>query len=202
MRKITHLVKVGKVNIGGNSPIVVQSMTDTDTADIKKTVSQIEELYNSGSELIRVTVNNAESAKSIKTIKSILMDKNIDVPIVGDFHFIGHKLLRDYPECAEQLDKYRINPGNLGTGNRKDDNFKTFIEIAKDLDKPVRIGVNAGSLEKDILEKYKEPCPEALVESALRNIKILEDEDFFNLKISVKSSDIFLIFGTCMTDLY
>ena len=151
MRKITHLVKVGKVNIGGNSPIVVQSMTDTDTADIKKTVSQIEELYNSGSELIRVTVNNAESAKSIKTIKSMLMDKNIDVPIVGDFHFIGHKLLRDYPECAEQLDKYRINPGNLGTGNRKDDNFKTFIEIAKDLDKPVRIGVNAGSLDQELL---------------------------------------------------
>ena len=151
MRKITHLVKVGKVNIGGNSPIVVQSMTDTDTADVKKTVSQIEELYNSGSELIRVTVNNAESAKSIKTIKSMLRDKNIDVPIVGDFHFIGHKLLKDYPECAEQLDKYRINPGNLGTGNRKDDNFKTFIEIAKDLNKPVRIGVNAGSLDQELL---------------------------------------------------
>ena len=96
-------------------------------------------------------MNNAESAKSIKTIKSMLMDKNIDVPIVGDFHFIGHKLLRDYPECAEQLDKYRINPGNLGTGNRKDDNFKTFIEIAKDLDKPVRIGVNAGSLDQELL---------------------------------------------------
>ena len=152
MRKITHVVNVGNVKVGGNNPIVVQSMTDTDTADVNKTVNQIQELYNAGSELVRVTVNNIESAKAITDIKNILTDKGINVPIIGDFHFIGHKILRSVPSCAENLDKYRINPGNLGTGNRKDDNFKTFIDIAKDLNKPVRIGVNAGSLDQELLK--------------------------------------------------
>ncbi|KAA1297454.1 MAG: flavodoxin-dependent (E)-4-hydroxy-3-methylbut-2-enyl-diphosphate synthase [SAR202 cluster bacterium] len=152
MRKITHVVNVGGVKVGGNNPIVVQSMTDTDTSDINKTVNQIEELYNAGSEIVRVTVNNVESAKAISKIKPILSDKGINIPIIGDFHFIGHKILRTVPECAENLDKYRINPGNLGSGNRKDDNFKTFIDIAKDLDKPVRIGVNAGSLDQELLD--------------------------------------------------
>ena len=151
MRKITHVVNVGNVKVGGNNPIVVQSMTDTDTADVNKTVNQIQELYNAGSELVRVTVNNIESAKAITDIKNILTDKGINVPIIGDFHFIGHKILRSVPSCAENLDKYRINPGNLGTGNKKDDNFKTFIDIAKDLNKPVRIGVNAGSLDQELL---------------------------------------------------
>jgi len=180
MRRITHVVKVGDVNIGGNNPVVVQSMTDTDTSDITKTVAQIEELYNAGSEMIRLTVNNVESAKSIKPIKKILIDKNIDVPIIGDFHFIGHQLLTSVPECAEELDKYRINPGNLGIGNKKDNNFKTFIEIAKDLDKPIRIGVNAGSLDQELLDskmdnnvRLKNPKSseeiesEALISSAL-----------------------------------
>tara|TARA_Y100000768_G_scaffold348721_1_gene297807 strand:+ start:5961 stop:7184 length:1224 start_codon:yes stop_codon:yes gene_type:complete len=189
LRKITHLVKVGNKNIGGINPIVVQSMTDTYTADIDKTVSQIEELYNAGSEIIRVTVNNAESAKAIKPIKKILEDKDINVPIVGDFHFIGHKLLKDIPECAEYLDKYRINPGNLGLGNRKDDNFKTFIEIAKDLNKPVRIGVNAGSLDPELLDskmdenfKIKKPKSAEEVESdALISSALLSYEKALDL---------------------
>ena len=151
MRKITHVVKVGDVKIGGTNPIVIQSMTDTDTTNIPKTVTQIEELYNAGSEIVRLTINNVEAAKSVTTIKKQLLDKDIKIPLIGDFHFIGHKILKSVPECAANLDKYRINPGNLGKGNRKDDNFKTFIEIAKELNKPVRIGVNAGSLDQELL---------------------------------------------------
>tara|TARA_B100001146_G_scaffold86199_1_gene76549 strand:- start:6601 stop:7797 length:1197 start_codon:yes stop_codon:yes gene_type:complete len=152
MKTVTHVVNIGGIEVGGSNPIVIQSMTDTDTSDIISTVSQIEELYNAGSQIVRVTVNNTAAAKAIEEIKTRLSDKDIYVPIVGDFHFIGHKILRDVPKCAELLDKYRINPGNLGKGNRKDENFKTFIDIAKDLDKPVRIGVNAGSLDQELLD--------------------------------------------------
>jgi (E)-4-hydroxy-3-methylbut-2-enyl-diphosphate synthase len=152
MKTETHVVNIGGIEIGGSNPIVIQSMTDTDTSDIISTVSQIEELYYAGSQIVRVTVNNTVAAKAIEEIKTRLSDKDIYVPIVGDFHFIGHKILRDVPKCAELLDKYRINPGNLGKGNRKDENFKTFIDIAKDLDKPIRIGVNAGSLDQELLD--------------------------------------------------
>ena len=152
MKTETHVVNIGGVGVGGSNPIVIQSMTDTDTSDIINTVSQIEELYHAGSQIVRVTVNNTAAAKAIEEIKKRLSDKDIYVPIVGDFHFIGHKILRDVPKCAELLDKYRINPGNLGKGNRKDENFKTFIDIAKDLDKPIRIGVNAGSLDRELLD--------------------------------------------------
>ena len=152
MKTDTHVVNVGGIEIGGSNPIVIQSMTDTDTSDIISTVSQIEELYQAGSQIVRVTVNNSAAAKAIEEIKTRLSDKDIFVPIVGDFHFIGHKILRNVPKCAELLDKYRINPGNLGKGNKKDANFKTFIDIAKDLDKPVRIGVNAGSLDQELLD--------------------------------------------------
>ena len=184
MRKITHVVKVGNIKIGGTNPIVVQSMTDTDTSDIPKTVNQIEELYNAGSEIVRLTINNIEAAKSVAPIKKQLLDKDIKVPLIGDFHFIGHKILQAVPECAEYLDKYRINPGNLGKGDRKDDNFKTFIELAKDFNKPVRIGVNAGSLDQELLnfkmeENNKLKIPksaenvesEALISSALISYK-------------------------------
>jgi len=177
MKTDTHVVNIGGIEVGGSNPIVIQSMTDTDTSDIINTVSQIEELYNAGSQIVRVTVNNTAAAKAIEEIKIRLSDKNIYVPIVGDFHFIGHKILRDVPKCAELLDKYRINPGNLGKGNRKDENFKTFIDIAKDLDKPVRIGVNAGSLDQELLnikmDEYsgdktsQEIESDALVSSAL-----------------------------------
>jgi (E)-4-hydroxy-3-methylbut-2-enyl-diphosphate synthase len=152
MKTETHVVNIGGIGVGGSNPIVIQSMTDTDTSDIISTVSQIEELYYAGSQIVRVTVNNTVAAKAIEEIKTRLSDKDIYVPIVGDFHFIGHKILRDVPKCAELLDKYRINPGNLGKGNRKDENFKTFIDIAKDLDKPIRIGVNAGSLDQELLD--------------------------------------------------
>ena len=152
MKTETHVVNIGGIGVGGSNPIVIQSMTDTDTSDIINTVSQIEELYHAGSQIVRVTVNNTAAAKAIEEIKKRLLDKDIYVPIVGDFHFIGHKILRDVPKCAELLDKYRINPGNLGKGNRKDENFKTFIDIAKDLDKPIRIGVNAGSLDQELLD--------------------------------------------------
>ena len=152
MKTETHVVNIGGIGVGGSNPIVIQSMTDTDPSDIINTVSQIEELYHAGSQIVRVTVNNTAAARAIEEIKTRLSDKDIYVPIVGDFHFIGHKILRDVPKCAELLDKYRINPGNLGKGNRKDENFKTFIDIAKDLDKPIRIGVNAGSLDQELLD--------------------------------------------------
>jgi len=126
-------------------------MTDTDTADIEKTVAQVALLAEAGSEIVRVTVNNSAAAEAVPEVRKRLADSGYDVPLVGDFHFIGHRLLRDYPELARTLDKFRINPGNVGRGARHDENFTTFIEIAKDLGKPVRIGVNAGSLDPDVM---------------------------------------------------
>jgi (E)-4-hydroxy-3-methylbut-2-enyl-diphosphate synthase len=126
-------------------------MTDTDTADIEKTVAQVALLAEAGSEIVRVTVNNSAAAEAVPEVRKRLADSGCDVPLVGDFHFIGHRLLRDYPELARTLDKFRINPGNVGRGARHDENFTTFIEIAKDLGKPVRIGVNAGSLDPDVM---------------------------------------------------
>ncbi|MCH9037642.1 MAG: flavodoxin-dependent (E)-4-hydroxy-3-methylbut-2-enyl-diphosphate synthase [Chloroflexi bacterium] len=150
-RRITKVVRVGDVHIGGGHPIVVQSMTDTDTADIEATVTQVKLLADAGSELVRVTVNNDAAAGAVPEIRSRLDALGCDVPLIGDFHFIGHRLLHNHPDCAETLAKFRINPGNVGKGPRHDENFRSFIEVARDLDKPVRIGVNAGSLDQEVL---------------------------------------------------
>ena len=179
-RRKSNLVKVGNVSIGSNSPIVVQSMTDTDTTDVVKTVNQIKELCDAGSEIVRITVNNDQAAKCVEIIKKNLIDDGYEIPLVGDFHFIGHRLLTNNKSCAEKLDKYRINPGNVGRGNKRDENFEMFIKVAVENNKPVRIGVNAGSLDSELLDlkmeinsKRKNPLSselvenEALVESAL-----------------------------------
>ena len=179
-RRKTREIKVGKVKVGGDNPISVQSMTNTLTTDIKGTINQINEIHNEGADIVRVSCPDELSSKSLKEII-----KHIDVPIVADIHFHYKRAIEAAESGASCL---RINPGNIGNVKR----IKEIVKAAKDNDCSIRIGVNAGSLEKDILEKYKEPCPEALVESAMRNIKILEDADFYNLKISVKSSDVFL----------
>jgi (E)-4-hydroxy-3-methylbut-2-enyl-diphosphate synthase len=182
LKKLTHQVKIGSVVVGGGSPIVVQSMTNTDTADIQKTVEQVFELWKAGSEIVRVTVNNEASADAIPKIVEELKQRNCFVPIVGDFHFNGHKLLQAYPECAKLLAKYRINPGNVGKGSRRDEQFEAMINIAKTYEKPVRIGVNWGSLDQaklavmmDENAKLKNPLSsdalmrEALIQSALES---------------------------------
>lgn len=153
LRKITHAVMVGNVQVGGGAPIVVQSMTNTDTANVTATVRQIIELANAGSELVRITVNSEEAAAAVADIKNQLIQKDCFVPIVGDFHFNGHKLLEKYPDCAQALDKYRINPGNVGRGKSRDPQFQQMIEFACQYDKPVRIGVNGGSLDQAVLTR-------------------------------------------------
>lgn len=150
-RKQTHPVLVGNIKVGGGAPIVVQSMTNTDTADIPGSVKQIMELSKAGSELVRITVNSEEAAKAVPEIHNQLVQKGFSVPIVGDFHFNGHKLLEKYPECAQSLAKYRINPGNVGRGKNRDPQFQQMIEFACQYDKPVRIGVNGGSLDQSVL---------------------------------------------------
>ena len=153
LRKITQGVWVGNVKVGGGAPIVVQSMTNTDTADIAGTVKQIIELSTAGSEVVRITVNSEEAAQAVPAIKAQLLTQNFTVPIVGDFHFNGHKLLEKYPECAAALDKYRINPGNVGRGKARDPQFQQMIEYACHYNKPVRIGVNGGSLDQAVLTR-------------------------------------------------
>lgn len=152
-RKNTHSVMVGNVKVGGGAPIVIQSMTNTDTTDIASTVKQIMELSDAGSELVRITVNNEEAAQAVPAIRNELNRKGYSVPIVGDFHFNGHKLLEKYPDCAAALDKYRINPGNVGKGKKRDPQFAQMIEFACQYDKPVRIGVNGGSLDQSVLTR-------------------------------------------------
>ena len=152
-RKHTQQVLVGQVKVGGGAPIVVQSMTNTDTADVTATVQQIIELSNVGSEIVRVTVNTEESAKAVPDIVNLLAQNGFSVPIVGDFHFNGHKLLEKYPDCAQALSKYRINPGNVGKGKARDPQFQQMIELACRYDKPVRIGVNGGSLDQLVLTR-------------------------------------------------
>src|SRR5216110_493419 len=147
-RRTTIPVNVGGVWVGGSHPIAVQSMTNTDTADVAATVEQSAALALAGSELVRVTVNTREAARAVPEIVARLRDRHIDVPIVGDFHYNGHILLREYPGCASALDKYRINPGNVGMGRQHDDNFRSIIEIAMEHNKAVRIGVNWGSLDQ------------------------------------------------------
>ena len=153
LRKITQQVLVGNVKVGGGAPIVVQSMTNTDTANVKATVTQILELAKAGSELVRITVNSEEAAAAVASIKEQLLAQNCTVPIVGDFHFNGHKLLEKYPDCAAALDKYRINPGNVGRGKARDPQFQQMIEFACKYNKPVRIGVNGGSLDQAVLTR-------------------------------------------------
>ncbi|APC97177.1 flavodoxin-dependent (E)-4-hydroxy-3-methylbut-2-enyl-diphosphate synthase [Francisella frigiditurris] len=184
----TNVVKVGDVLIGGENPVVVQSMTDTYTADIEKTVQQILALHRAGSELVRITVNDEEAASAVPEIKQRLEQVGCFVPLVGDFHYNGHTLLTKYPECATALAKYRINPGNVGFGKKKDTQFAQIIEIAIKNDKPVRIGVNWGSLDQALLAKLidenvakENPLPlrevmhKALITSALESAKYAED---------------------------
>jgi len=179
-RKITKVINVGKVKIGGDNPISVQSMTNTLTKEVSKTINQINEITEEGADIVRVSCPDRDSTNALKEIT-----KNIQVPLVADIHFHYKRAIEAAENGAKCL---RINPGNIGDEKK----IKEIIYAAKSNDCSLRIGVNAGSLEKDILEKYKEPCPEALVESALRNIQIVEDQDFFNFKVSVKSSDVFL----------
>ncbi len=179
-RKKTKEIKVGNVLVGGDSKISVQSMTNTLTTNIKETVNQIHTLEAAGADIVRVSCPDEESTKSLKEIV-----KQVKVPIVADIHFHYKRAIEAASMGASCL---RINPGNIGSKDRVLD----IIKAAKDNNCSVRIGVNAGSLDKTLLEKYKEPCPDALVESAMYNVKLLEDNDFFNFKISVKSSDVFL----------
>jgi (E)-4-hydroxy-3-methylbut-2-enyl-diphosphate synthase len=152
-RKLTEAVLVGNVKVGGGAPIVVQSMTNTDTANIEATVKQVMELANAGSELVRITVNNEAAAQAVPEIRRQLDANGFSVPLVGDFHFNGHKLLEMYPECAKALGKFRINPGNVGKGAKRDTQFQQMIECAVKYDKPVRIGVNGGSLDQTVLTR-------------------------------------------------
>jgi len=152
-RARTRQVVVGGVTLGGGAPIVVQSMTNTDTADVAATVAQVRALAEAGSELVRITVNTAEAAAAVATIRAQLDAQGCTVPLIGDFHFNGHKLLTDYPECARALAKYRINPGNVGRGTKRDPQFAVMIEKAIEYGKPVRIGVNWGSLDADLLTR-------------------------------------------------
>ncbi|MEK7361777.1 MAG: flavodoxin-dependent (E)-4-hydroxy-3-methylbut-2-enyl-diphosphate synthase [Pseudomonadota bacterium] len=153
LRKNTRQVRIGDVLVGGGAPIVVQSMTNTDTADARATAQQVHDLARAGSELVRITVNTAEAAAQVAHIRDDLARRDCAVPLVGDFHFNGHRLLSQYPGCAEALAKYRINPGNVGKGSKRDDQFATMIEMACKFGKPVRIGVNWGSLDQELLAR-------------------------------------------------
>ena len=186
-RRKSNEVCIGDVKVGGNNPIVIQSMTDTNTSEIDKTTNQIVELFNAGSEIIRVTVNDSEAIKAVPYIKEKLNKLDINVPIVGDFHFNGHILLTKYSNDAKYLDKFRINPGNVGKQNKKDKNFSSMIEVACDLDKPIRIGVNWGSLDQELLAEkldannllktpklLDEVICETVIDSALASSKFAE----------------------------
>ena len=187
-RHPTQAVKIGNVVVGGDAPIVVQSMTNTDTADIIRTTIQVEALSRAGSELVRITVNNEEAADAVVQIRERLDAMNCYVPLIGDFHFNGHKLLSKYPECAKSLAKYRINPGNVGRGKKRDEQFAQMIEFACRYDKPVRIGVNWGSLDQELLARkldanakldtpleLEKVTHDALIESALSSAQRAEE---------------------------
>lgn len=178
----TIITQIDHIKLGGGLPVVVQSMTNTDTSDIKKTVNQISDLVRAGSEMVRLTVNNHHAAAAISEIKNKLIAQNINVPLIGDFHFNGHKLLTENPDCAQALSKYRINPGNVGKGKKRDIQFATMIELACQYDKPVRIGVNWGSLDQQLLASLmdqnsqlarpataQEIMRQAVIESALQS---------------------------------
>ena len=186
-RRSCIAVRVGSVTVGGDAPIVVQSMTNTDTADVDATAEQVAELAQAGSELVRVTVNTEEAAAAVPLIRERLAAQGVNAPLIGDFHFNGHRLLSQHPACAEVLDKYRINPGNVGRGRKKDEQFATIVEIACRYDKPVRIGVNWGSLDQELAgrlmdENARLPAPkpaaavmhEAMIRSALDSARRAE----------------------------
>ena len=179
-RRKTKVINVGNVKIGGDNPISVQSMTNTLTTDVKATINQINDIAEEGADIVRVSCPDEDSSKALKEII-----KHVSIPVVADIHFHYKRAIEAAESGASCL---RINPGNIGSKDR----VLEIVRAAKDNNCSIRIGVNAGSLDKILLEKYKEPCPEALVESARYNIRLLEDNDFFNFKISVKSSDIFL----------
>jgi len=179
-RRKTKTINVGDVKVGGENPITVQSMTNTLTSDVKSTIKQIQEIQSEGADIVRVSCPDESSSKALKEIT-----KHINIPIVADIHFHYKRAIEAAENGASCL---RINPGNIGDKKK----IVEVVKSARDNNCSIRVGVNAGSLEKDVLERFKEPCPEALVESAIRNIKILEDMDFSNLKVSVKSSDVFL----------
>src|SRR5580693_7901461 len=186
-RRKAVVVDVGGVKVGGDHPIVVQSMTNTDTADSPSTVNQVMALARAGSELVRVTVNTEQAAAAVPRIVDALDKFGVRVPIIGDFHYNGHLLLKKYPECARALAKYRINPGNVGIGRKDDSNFRTMIEVAVENQKPVRIGVNWGSLDQALLTRMmdensrlaepkdaREVTMEAMVVSALNSAELAE----------------------------
>jgi (E)-4-hydroxy-3-methylbut-2-enyl-diphosphate synthase len=202
---MTKSVQIGAVSVGGGAPIVVQSMTNTDTADAQGTAQQVAELARAGSELVRITVDREESAAAVPHIKDKLDKMGVDVPLVGDFHYNGHTLLTNYPACAEALAKYRINPGNVGFKEKKDRNFASMIDVALKFDKPVRIGVNWGSLDQAMLAslmdenaKSANPMParavmhEAIVRSGIESALAAEDQGLARSKIiiSAKCSEV------------
>ena len=204
-RRSSAGVKVGNVMVGGDAPVVVQSMTNTDTADADGTARQVADLHRAGSEVVRITVDREDAAKAVPYIREKLDNWGFDVPLVGDFHYIGHQLLTKYPDCAQALAKYRINPGNVGRRAKKESQFSTMIEVALKYDRPVRIGVNLGSLDEELLvklmdENSKAEQPkdasvvthEALVESALSNARRAEELGMSKNKIilSCKVSEV------------
>ena len=187
-RRASVAVDVGGVIVGGGAPVVVQSMTNTDTADIDGTVAQVAALFKAGSEMVRITVDRNESAAAVPRIRDRLVRLGLDVPLIGDFHYIGHQLLADYPDCAEALAKYRINPGNVGFKDKKDKQFADIVEMAIRYDKPVRIGVNWGSLDQELLTRLmdenqangfplsaRQVTREAIVQSALLSAELAEE---------------------------
>ena len=187
-RRQSVAVDVGGVIVGGGAPVVVQSMTNTDTADIDGTVAQVAALHRAGSEIVRITVDRDESAAAVPKIRERLMRLNIDVPLVGDFHYVGHQLLADHPACAEALAKYRINPGNVGFKDKRDKQFSAIVEMAIRYDKPVRIGVNWGSLDQELLTRLmdenqnrgspmtaQEVMREAICQSAILSANLAEE---------------------------
>ncbi|BBU68823.1 flavodoxin-dependent (E)-4-hydroxy-3-methylbut-2-enyl-diphosphate synthase [Fluviibacter phosphoraccumulans] len=186
-RKLTRTVSIGPVAMGGGAPVVVQAMTNTDTADVLKTAIQVAELARAGAEMVRITVNSPEAAAAVPEIRDQLLRMDVDVPLIGDFHYNGHRLLTDYPACAEALAKFRINPGNVGFGKKKDEQFAQMIELAVRYNKPVRIGVNWGSLDQSVLARVmdanataanprsaNEVMREALILSALESAALAE----------------------------
>ena len=213
IRRETLSVKVGNILVGSNHPIVVQSMTNTDTEDVIATVKQTAELYKAGSEVVRLTVNTTNAGSKIKEIKQRLHDMGINVPLVGDFHFNGHKILAESPECGKYLDKYRINPGNVGRGSRRDEQFAYMIKSAIDNNKPVRIGVNWGSLDQELLAQMMDSNAKllqpfdvnqvmrnALVHSALQSAEqamelgLSEDKIIISCKVS-QVQDLILVYS-------
>ena len=204
-RRKSHQVKVGNKLIGGDAPILVQSMTNTPTEDPDLTAKQVRELFEAGSEVVRITVNTKDAARAVPYIEEKLQREGLDVPLVGDFHYNGHLLLKEFPDCARALAKYRINPGNVGRGEKHDLNFSSMIDVALEFDKPVRIGVNWGSLDQELLARMMDENAslanpkdahavliDAIIESAIASAKTAEDHGMPSdrIIISAKVSEV------------